>query len=298
MKAVEHLLQLTARAYRRAGAEYSAKFDRPPFWDAPMGRVGRFVVRLFEKATGMRVPDDEHWGVMPRMRLLLGMYESDSVTVCRKVVRPGINVLDIGAHCGYYTRLLSDLVGQSGTVYAFEADPSTYDYLALNIRKCRNRNIVIVPTAVGDRTEVRDLFIMSGTGKHSLYDTSQELDSFEVKERIAVQTTSIDDFLETHGNPEIGFIKMDIEGAEPLALAGMSRLFERSTDLSMIVELHPSTLQAAGVPVELFVEQLRRQGFAISVIAPDGTLTPIDTQALGGDGHVNVLCEKRHGRPA
>jgi FkbM family methyltransferase len=219
VKLLDFLLRLLASSYRRVGAAYSGAFGRPPFWDASMNAVGRLMVRLLEQATGMKVPEDEYWGVPPRIRLLLRLYETDSVKVCQRMVRPGMNVLDIGAHCGYYTRLFSDIIGQSGTVYAFEADPETFDYLALNIRNCKNGNVKIVPAAVGDRSEVRELFIMSGTGKHSLFDTSQELHSFTVKNRIAVPMTSIDDFLQEHGNPEIGFIKMDIEGAEPLALA-------------------------------------------------------------------------------
>jgi protein-L-isoaspartate O-methyltransferase len=44
-------------------------------------------------------------------------------------VRPGDVVLDVGAHIGYYTLLLSRLVGDQGRVYAFEPDPSNFALL-------------------------------------------------------------------------------------------------------------------------------------------------------------------------
>jgi FkbM family methyltransferase len=39
-----------------------------------------------------------------------------------KFIKPGMRVVDIGAHIGYYTILFSILVGKEGKVYDFEPE--------------------------------------------------------------------------------------------------------------------------------------------------------------------------------
>jgi FkbM family methyltransferase len=286
------------RAYRRLARGYRATFGVAPFWEPALDAGGRAVLRLLESTTVMAVPPDDCWGFGTRLQFLLGWYEAETVALCRTLVRPGMTVLDIGAHCGYYTRLFSNLVGPDGKVYAFEADPATYDYLARNIRLSRHQNVVIVPKAVADRRGTVEFFVMTGTGKHSLYDTSRALGSFTVKERISVEATTIDDFLAEHGNPDIDFLKMDIEGAEPRALDGMTATLARLEDLSMVVELHPGTLHSGGVRPGELVKRLEVLGFRIDAIHWGGRLKPVqDLDLADGQTQVNLVCRKAHGRP-
>src|SRR5262245_39872732 len=56
-------------------------------------------------------------------RLLLGTYEPEQSRLFREHLRPGDQVLDIGASVGYYTLLSAKLVGTTGSVVSFEPDP-------------------------------------------------------------------------------------------------------------------------------------------------------------------------------
>ena len=48
-----------------------------------------------------------------------------------EIVQPGAVVWDVGAHIGFFTLLLSRLVGSSGVVHAFEPWPANVDRLRM-----------------------------------------------------------------------------------------------------------------------------------------------------------------------
>src|SRR5436189_1117591 len=61
-------------------------------------------------------------------RLLLGTYEREQSGLFREHLRPGEQVLDIGAAVGYYTLLSAKLVGTAGSVVSFEPDPINLEF--------------------------------------------------------------------------------------------------------------------------------------------------------------------------
>ena len=112
-----------------------------------------------------------------------------------------------------------------------------------------------------------------------------------------------DDFAAALGWPAIDLVKMDIEGAEPLALSGMQRLLDRSPQLRLIVEFSPGMIEAGGVAPEGFLAILARCGLELFVIEDDASLVPLSpgqfpawTGKVRERGVVNLLCQKP--RPA
>ena len=73
------------------------------------------------------IPEDPFWF---RLELLTGRHELETANLLRRLVRPGMIALDVGAHVGYYTRLLARLTGAGGRVIAFEPHPRTQQVLA------------------------------------------------------------------------------------------------------------------------------------------------------------------------
>ena len=111
---------------------------------------------------------------------------------------------------------------------------------------------------------------------------------------ISVESITIDEFLRSQGNPEIHFIKMDIEGAEPKALQGMSQTVHRSKFLMMVVECSAKNLQLGNISVSVFVRQLQAMGFRVQAILPDGLRNALDesVQKRAAQGYVNLFCVK------
>jgi hypothetical protein len=81
-----------------------------------------------------------------------------------------------------------------------------------------------------------------------------------------VDTVALDDFF-AQSSVEPRLIKMDIEGAEPLALDGMRCLIERNPSLVLIIEFNPSYLDAKAAAD--FLDQLAAYGFDVGIIDDD-----------------------------
>ncbi len=79
--------------------------------------------------------------------------------VCKKLVKPGDIVCDIGANIGIVTLLLSRLVGKQGRVLAFEPNPTSWDALQAAIDRNRMSNALALPFALGSTREERTLTI-------------------------------------------------------------------------------------------------------------------------------------------
>src|SRR5438093_618619 len=91
--------------------------------------------------------------------------------VYQKAVKPGDHVLDVGANMGQFTAHLSQLVGESGLVHAFEPNVAHFKILTSIAQ-----NVRIWPFAVGNQMSLQQLHIPAGLdGWASLQDIRQEL---------------------------------------------------------------------------------------------------------------------------
>jgi FkbM family methyltransferase len=239
-------------------------------------------VRLLQRLRRMEFPARAtggwYWIWRWRFEFLMEWFEWESVAWTRGVVKPGMIALDLGAHIGYYTRILSKLVGPMGKVLAFEPNPENVEVLRRNLRGYRN--VEIYPYAVSDANGTCTLFISPGHSNHSLVAGFTQAEG-----EVEVQAVAIDGL----GLGSVGFIKMDVEGAESLALQGMRETIGRSKGLHLLMEFNPPALQAAGVPPESFLELIRSLGLEPWGIAEDGSLRPVVEVPKGGL-YVNLLC--------
>ncbi len=75
---------------------------------------------------------------------LLHDYEPVTRRTLAKTVRPGMTIIDVGAHIGLYSLLSSKAVTQCGVIHAIEPGGSNLDYLSTNIELNKMRNIVVL----------------------------------------------------------------------------------------------------------------------------------------------------------
>ncbi len=244
------LFNTLLNAYRRV-------FKRMPGVHRLTYLVGStIVVPMFEKATGFFTPKEDPLNF--RLKLLLNQWEPETVAFFRKVIKPGMVVLDIGAHVGYYSRLFATLVGPDGLVIAVEPHPETFLFLKKNLQGYSN--VKCLQFAAGESETSMELIDSSTTtGGASLGFQRQarereiELAGKELAPRIKAQmpirkftvnVRPLDQVLAELGVKNVHVMKIDIEGAECLALKGMRQTLE--TVEVAVCELAPSHLLSFG----------------------------------------------------
>ena len=94
--------------------------------------------------------------------LMYNGFEETEVRFVQRLLRRGMTVLDIGAHHGLYTLLVSKRVGRSGKVIAFEPSPRECKRLARHVRVNRCRNVEIESCALGKDCGEAELFVVDG----------------------------------------------------------------------------------------------------------------------------------------
>ncbi len=152
-------------------------------------------------------------------------FETPEMRFVENFLRPGMTVLDIGAHHGLYSLLSSKCVGRKGQVIAFEASPRECRRLGKHVRINGCDNVRIEPCAAGGRPGVEDFYIVDGS-----CDWGNSLRAPAVTEstyKVRVEVRTVDDVLQSLGISRVDFIKLDVEGAELSVLHGASRLLER-----------------------------------------------------------------------
>jgi FkbM family methyltransferase len=143
--------------------------------------------------------------------------------IIRELVREGDTVIDAGANIGGITIRLANTVGPKGRVLAVEMIPETAAALRNNISLNGLDNVQVIERAIstraGERIEVSipgTFFGMASITPHPAADPVR---------RRSVETTTLDELV---GDiPRIALMKMDLEGAEPMALEGARRSIDR-----------------------------------------------------------------------
>lgn len=141
-------------------------------------------------------------------------------------------VVDIGAHAGTYSILLSP---NSRTVHAFE--PSSHSFAIL--KALRLPNVLAHNMALGDALGEAEIALPSVGGKTDYaLATLRPLGSGEFVNVVTekVRVARFDDFANQIEFARIDFVKIDVEGFEMRVLAGMSRLLE-SHKPALLVEI-------------------------------------------------------------
>ena len=144
-----------------------------------------------------------------------------------EVVRPGFRVVDIGANFGYYTNLLSDLVGPEGHCFAIEPNP----YTVAKLRKTVSVNgfvsrCKIIDKALGKAQCARvPLYASMSEPKNSCVVSPGYVTTSADDKIVEVEGTTVD--IICTKEPRIDFVKIDAEGSEFNILFGMEAVLKK-----------------------------------------------------------------------
>ena len=223
-----------------------------------------------------------------------GGYEHQETAFMRASLKKGMNFVDIGANIGWFTVQASHLVGPTGRVTSFEPRRNTFNYLqkSLDANGFGDR-AAAYNCALGEAAGTSFVGWPQGTdnpgGTWSLANDDL-LDSFRQNGAVIQETEvrSLDDVI---GEQRVDFIKIDIEGAEPLALAGASRTLRRSRPIIMS-EVNPRGLREVSRASALdYIDLVRDAGYRCHVMEGNEAGHPIgdSIDILEHQDMVNVI---------
>lgn len=201
--------------------------------------------------------------------LYCGLYDYDEMNFVLRYLRPEDSFLDVGANVGVYTLLAASKI-TSGSIYSIEALPKNYERLKENIELNQFEKIKTYQLAVSDR---------EGTIELSLNDcdsTPSILEKNSVN-KLIVKTDTLDNILPNVKN--LNLAKMDVEGAELLALKGANSLLQDPVPVWILEIIGTSAIE--------LVDFLNSYGYRLYQYSADANhLYPVTLEQKQGN---NVL---------
>ena len=202
------------------------------------------------------------------------IHEEATTKLFKETVKPGNTVIDLGANIGYFTLLAAKLVGSSGKVYAFEPEPRNFKYLKKNLELNGYSQVAAHQAAASDKRGKTKLFICEYETGHHTINQSGGIKAYrperEVNESnfVEINTVSLDEIFA--GKEDlIDVMKIDIEGAEALAIRGMDKILSKNKKLKIFMEYFPMLIKNMGSNPEDMIGKILGYGFSISVIPDD-----------------------------
>lgn len=149
----------------------------------------------------------------------LGVYEPETSRFIANHLKPGDTFWDLGANAGYHTLMAAREVGSTGRVIAVEPDPGTCGILREQLALNGFTNCTIVQAAVSDRAgSTRLVRRASDPRGNALQEIDNPAIDNKVGDIVEVPSLTMDELSARYPRPRL--VKMDIEGAEVLALPG------------------------------------------------------------------------------
>lgn len=211
-----------------------------------------------------------------------GTYEPATASVIAKLLKPGDSFFDVGANVGFFTLLAASRVGKTGKVNSFEPVPSVRSSLESNIAVNGFGNVTVHAKAVSNSSGT--VVINEGPTDHKGLSSMRPLDSASGQHKI--DAVALDDIADSLGKVQL--IKIDVEGAELLALQGMTKLLKRDRPF-IVIEFTDSFLKSFGHSDAMLREFLTENGYTLWLIG-DTNLTALEKDFAKLPPQFNVLC--------
>ena len=197
-----------------------------------------------------------------------------------KFVKKGNCAIDIGANVGDVTLLLSNIVGKEGKVFSYEAVKPTYEKLLLNINANKfYNNITAFNLAVGD-VEKEISVTVPGNGFGQVSMQVHKKGSWNSASRFTVFKTHCI-LLDHHmaDFKKVDFIKIDIEGAELLALKGAVEIINKFKPVLYVEVYKGWTKEFNYHPLDVY-QYIKSFGYSEYFIVTPQTITRLTNPEL------------------
>ena len=212
-------------------------------------------------------------------------------------LKAGDGFVDIGAHFGFFSLLAARLVGDHGTVLAFEPSPSSFRLLADNTRDCAN--VQAIRQAVSEKNDLLTFFEFPARySEYNALDVGQYVQEPWFKHypprEIHTPSVALDSFLNAMPDFYPALVKIDVEGAEDRVLSGMRQTLQEATPPVIVMEFLANRPASSHERAAALLFGMGSSAFSID---EEGALVPLsDIPAhlrSGGLESENIVFRKR-----
>lgn len=174
-------------------------------------------------------------------------------------LKPGEIFVDVGANAGLYAIMAANAVRPTGRVYAFEPSQDEFYRLAWAVAANRAMNVQAFNFALSDSNNYVG-FVRSPsnhTGLHHL--STAEPDNHETAHHVWAQRGDV--AIALRNDESIALLKIDVEGAELLALRGFDEFLRTGRIQRIVVEITDAFLRRFGNSAEELYAYLSGLGY-------------------------------------
>lgn len=172
--------------------------------------------------------------LMGRAAYYAGEHDRKITWICRKLIRPGDTVLDIGANLGMVTMHMASLVGNGGVVHAFEPNPRLVGLLRRALHRNCLPQVKLHEFGLGPAEATLELRVpRSDTGEGSFVRNRDTEDCLSVQ----VSVRTLDDVSREQDIRRVSLLKIDVEGFEASVFRGALLFLERVRPQAILFEV-------------------------------------------------------------
>ena len=186
-----------------------------------------------------------------------GTFEPSTTLLVRTLLKPGMQVMDVGANIGYFSLICAQQVGSSGKVWSFEPVSAYRERLLWHIGANGFEERVCVAD-YGLSDAVKSLPISLGDSSGTLHWALPSPPALVE----TIQVRPFDEVWRELGCDNVNFAKIDIDGHEPFFLRGAQSFFQQCKPI-MVLEFSQINLIEAGEHVHLLKGMIEELGYTL-----------------------------------
>ena len=219
--------------------------------------------------SGVRMILPPNWRGVGKLIYAFRDYYEPELLYLEKVLSPGRVFVDAGANFGIYTLLASKIVGEAGRVISFEPSSRVFPVLRRNIALNGFKNVSALQVALTDKRGRARLYYHSAVGCDSLgKDASFDPDAHAEE----IGTEALDNVLKQTSVERVDVIKLDVQGAEELALRGANEIVASMRPV-VIFEFFPEGAVSLGLSPNGTWDFLEGHGYEFFIVDERGAVS-------------------------
>jgi FkbM family methyltransferase len=209
--------------------------------------------------------------------------KNDPYDALFSLVKPGMNVLDIGSNMGFVALNMAKKLGEKGIVYAFEPDAHNYTVLKQNIELNPALPVKALQLAMGNSTEKLKLEVINtqNRGENKITNTPA------TSNYTVVDVVKADDFVAQQAITKIDLVKIDTEGFEMTVLRGAEETIKKFKPV-LFIEVNDENLKQQKSSAKELVSLILSWGYKITSAQTSETID--STSNLEGC-QFDVVCQ-------